>query len=74
MSEEEETTVEDEITEEMEEAAQRMYLSEVMRQLTNSDRFNRFFEINYQVQTYFDKEKRTFDVRLIELPPELAAQ
>jgi hypothetical protein len=71
---EEETTEQEEITTEMEEAAQRMYLSEVMRQLTNSDRFNRFFEINFQVQTYFDKEKRTFDIRLIELPPELAAQ
>ena len=77
MSEEEVVDIpeeESEITTEMEEAAQRMYLSEVMRQLNNSDRFKRFFEINYQVQTYFDKEKMTFDVRLIELPPELAAQ
>lgn len=78
MSEEETTGLTEEQEELLDsdqvEAAQRMYLSEVMRQLTNSDRFNRFFEINYQVQTYFDKEKQTFDIRLIELPPELAAQ
>jgi len=56
------------------EAAQRMYLSEVMRQLSNSERFKRFFKINYEVQTYFDKEARTYDIRLIELPPELASK
>jgi len=66
--------VEEELDPEQVEAAQRMYLSEVMRQLSNSERFKRFFEINYQVQTYFDKEKMTFDIRLIELPPELASK
>ena len=66
--------VEEELDPEQVEAAQRMYLSEVMRQLSNSERFKRFFEINYEVQTYFDKEKHTFDIRLIELPPELASK
>lgn len=66
--------VEEELDPEQVEAAQRMYLSEVMRQLSTSERFKRFFEINYQVQTYFDKEKQTFDIRLIELPPELASK
>lgn len=56
------------------EAAQRMYLSEIMRQLSKSERFTRFFAINYDVQTYFDKENLTYDIRLIELPPELAAR
>jgi len=64
----------EELDPEQVEAAQRMYLSEVMRQLSTSERFKRFFEINYQVQTYFDKEKQTFDIRLIELPPELASK
>jgi hypothetical protein len=74
ITEEETTEEEAEITKEMEEAAQRMYLSEIMRQLSNSERFKRFFAINYDVQTYFDKEAQTFDIRLIELPPELASR
>jgi hypothetical protein len=79
MSEEEETTPEavpeeSEITKDQMEAAQRMYLSEIMRQLSDSERFKRFFEINYDVQTFFDKEKQTFDIRLIELPPLLASE
>jgi len=69
-----EDALDEEISEEQQEAAQRMYLSEVMRQLTQSERFKRFFDINYQVQTYFDKEAQTFDIRLIELPPELASK
>lgn len=69
-----EEAIEEEVSEEQIEAAQRMYLSEVMRQLTQSERFQRFFEINYQVQTYFDKAAQTFDIRLIELPPELASK
>lgn len=66
----------EELTEEqlaLKEQAQRMYLSEIMEQLTQSDRFKRFFEINYDVQTFFDDKEKTFNVRLIELPPELAA-
>jgi hypothetical protein len=55
------------------EIAQRMYLSEIMRQLTESDRFNRFFKINYEVQTQVDEENEQFNVILIERPPELAA-
>lgn len=66
--------VEEDIAEEQLEAAQRMYLSEVMKQLTQSERFQRFFSINYEVQTYFDKKDQTFDIRLIELPPELASK
>lgn len=54
------------------EEAQRMYLSEIMQQLTESDRFQRFFKINYDVQTFFDEKEKTFNIRLIELPPELA--
>lgn len=54
------------------EQAQRMYLSEIMQQLTESERFQRFFKINYDVQTFFDEKEKTFNVRLIELPPELA--
>ncbi len=77
MSEEEnktETASESEPTAEQLEAAQRMYLSEIMQQLSESERFQRFFKINYDVTTFFDKEKHTFDIRLIELPPQLAAQ
>lgn len=82
MSDEETEEVTEEVAKEEEElldpeqmeAAQRMYLSEVMRQLSTSERFKRFFEINYEVQTFFDKEKKTFDIRLIELPPELASK
>lgn len=69
-----ENTIDEEITEEQQEAAQRMYLSEIMRQLSASERFQRFFNINYEVQTYFDKVAHTFDIRLIELPPELASK
>jgi hypothetical protein len=65
---------EPELTADQMEAAQRMYLSEIMRQLSDSERFQRFFEINYDVQTFFDKEKHTFDIRLIELPPVLASE
>jgi hypothetical protein len=71
---EEETTEEEAVDQEQLEDAQRMYLSEIMRQLSNSERFKRFFAINYDVQTYFDKEAQTFDIRLIELPPELASR
>ena len=79
MSEEEENNTEavaeeSEPTADQMEAAQRMYLSEIMRQLSDSERFKRFFEINYDVQTFFDKEKHTFDIRLIELPPVLASE
>jgi len=77
MSEEENNTeavAETEPTAEQMEAAQRMYLSEIMQQLSESERFQRFFKINYDVTTFFDKEKQTFDIRLIELPPQLAAQ
>jgi len=70
----EEEKQEEAVSEEQMEAAQRMYLSEVMHQLTQSERFQRFFKINYEVQTYFDKEAQTFDIRLIELPPELASK
>jgi len=72
--EKDQDTNEEEISPDQMEAAQRMYLSEVMHQLTQSERFNRFFKINYEVQTYFDKEAQTFDIRLIELPPELASK
>jgi hypothetical protein len=70
----EEETTKVELSEEQLEAAQRMYLSEIMRQLTESERFNRFFKINYEVQTYFDKDNMTYDIRLIERTPEMAAQ
>lgn len=74
MSNEEEVLEEEEINPAQLEDAQRMYLSEIMRQLSTSERFQRFFEINYEVQTYFDKEEETYDIRLIELPPELASK
>jgi hypothetical protein len=55
------------------EAAHRLYLSEIMQQLTQSDLFNRFFKVNYEVQTHLDAETKTYTITLIERPPELAA-
>lgn len=66
MSEEQEPTVEHL------ESAQRMYLSEIMDQLCQSDRFKRFFEANYEVQTHLDEVNKCFNIVLIERPPELA--
>ena len=57
-----------------EERAQRIYLSEIMRQLTQSERFQRFFKVNYEVQTHINEEAGEFNVTLIERPPELAQQ
>jgi predicted nucleotide-binding protein (sugar kinase/HSP70/actin superfamily) len=57
-----------------EERAQRVYLSEIMRQLTESERFKRFFKVNYEVQTHVSEEDGEFRVVLIERPPELAQQ
>lgn len=51
-----------------------MYLSEIMRQLTQSERFQRFFKVNYEVQTHVSEKDKEFSVVLIERPPELAAQ
>lgn len=56
------------------EEAQRLYLSEIMRQLTESDRFLRFFRCNYEVQQRVDEDTKTVEIVLIERPPELAAQ
>ena len=67
------TEEQEEVTLDQLEEAQRIYLSEIMRQLTESERFNRFFKINYEVQSFFDKEQKTYNIRLIERPPELAA-
>lgn len=78
MTEEETVETEDqqeELSEEdlaLREQAQMIYLAEIMQQLTESERFQRFFKINYDVQTFLDKETKTYTVRLIELPPELA--
>lgn len=75
MSEEETTEVDNqEPTTEQLEAAHRLYLSEIMEQLTQSDRFNRFMKINYDIQTYFNEEEKTFDIRVLERPPEMAAK
>lgn len=68
-----EETVEEAPTEEQLEAAHRMFLSEIMRQLTDSDRFNRFFKVNFEVQQHFDHGAGVFNIKLIERPPELAA-
>jgi hypothetical protein len=72
----EKETLEDEegLSDEQLEASHRVYLSEIMRQLTESDRFNRFFKVNYEVQVHLDKQNKSYDIRLIERPPELAAQ
>ena len=56
------------------ERAHRVYLSEILRQLTESERFQRFFKVNYEVQTHVNEETKEFRITLIERPPELAQQ
>lgn len=56
------------------EDAHRFFLSEVMNQLLQCDRFVRFFKVNYEVQQYINKEEKTVDIRVIERPPEIAMQ
>jgi hypothetical protein len=74
MSEEvSEEVKEEEPTQEQLEEAHRYFLSEIMSQLTDSDRFNRFFKVNYEVQQHFDHATKVFNITLIERPPELAA-
>ena len=63
---------ENELTEEQIERAYRYRLSEIMLQLSESERFQRFFKVNYEVQQHFDHENETVVIRLIERPPEIA--
>ena len=49
------------------------YLATILEQLTQSERFVRFFNVNYDVHTFFDEKEKTFTVRVVELPPNLAA-
>ena len=49
------------------------YFAQIMEQLLQCERFQRFFKINFDVQTFVDHESGTYNTRLIELPPELAA-
>lgn len=74
MSEEENNIEETAPNQERLEAAQRMYLSEIMNQLFQSERFQRFFKINYDVHTSIDEENKSFNIRLIELSPESASE
>lgn len=54
------------------EYAHQVYLASIMEQLTQSERFMRFFKINYDVQTFVDDAEGTYNIRLIELAPEHA--
>lgn len=66
-----------ELTEEelsLREEAMKEYFAAIMEQLLQSERFVRFFKINYDVQTFVDEKEKTYNTRVIELPPELAAQ
>lgn len=67
-------TEEEGFVESTEEKAQRIYLSEIMRQLLTRDRFKRFFEVNYEVTTRVDEETGSFEVLLMEHPPGIAQQ
>lgn len=67
----------EELTEEqmaLKEQATKEYFAEIMEQLLQSERFVRFFRINYDVQTYIDEEAKTYNTRVIELPPVLASE
>lgn len=59
-------------TESDEEKAQRIYLSEILRQLLQSERFCRFFECNFEVSTTVNEETQEFQVTLMELDPSIA--
>lgn len=48
--------------------------SQIFAQLLESERFQRFIQVNYDIQKLVDEEEKTIEYRVIELPPVLAEQ
>lgn len=55
-----------------EELQEHLKYSLVFQQLLQSERFTRFFEINYDLHKLVNEEEKEVEFRLIELPPEEA--
>jgi len=73
MSEVKEETQEEQVDPKMEEAT-RWYYSEIMRQLMESERFQNWFQCNYEIHKNVDMEAKRIDIVVLELPPELVQQ
>jgi hypothetical protein len=57
-----------------EEAAAMLYFAEIMRQLSQSQRFTDWFQLNYDVRQVIDDEAKTIDLQVIEVPPDIVLQ
>jgi hypothetical protein len=57
-----------------EEAATMVYFAEIMRQLSQSQRFTDWFQLNFDVRQIIDEEEKTIDLQVIEVPPEIVLQ
>lgn len=57
-----------------EEKAIRIYLSAIMEQLLERDRFKTFLECNYDVTTGVNEETQSLEITVMELDPSIAQQ
>lgn len=48
------------------------YVAEIAMQLTQSERFQRFFKVNYEVKLNKDDDANTVDIEIVERSPEAA--
>lgn len=59
--------------EEIDDAA-RWYYSEIMAQLLESDRFCKWFQVNFDVHKMINEDEKSIEVRVMEVHPALVQQ